>query len=64
MTAGDRVMSPKIHCFGSGDAHRLLILAGVKLRDSIADAATLPNAPKQFQPEVPSPTINETASWK
>ena len=64
MTAGDRVtMSPKTLCSGSCDAHRLPILACVKLRDRIADAATLPNAPKQFQPMIRSASINETADW-
>ena len=63
MTAGDRVMSPKILCFGFCDAHRSLIPACIQLRDSIAAAATLSNAPKQFHPRVPSASINETADW-
>ena len=63
MTVGDRAMSPKIFYFGFCDVHRLSVLACIELRDSIVAAATLSIAPKQFQPRVPSPIINETANW-
>ena len=50
MTAGDRVMSPKIICSGFCDVQRSPDLACIELRDSVVAAATLPNAPQQFQP--------------
>ena len=63
MTEGDRLMSPKIICFGSFNTQISQILAGIQLRDSIVAHAKLLNAPKHFQPRVPGTSTDETANW-